>query len=330
MILFMKKINYAGILLVAALTAVSANAEDISDVTNRFSLSGRVGFNISAKFKNSAGAPASRRTPDGLLYNYDDGYLLNDFSDNFGGQTWNWGYDDAAQIDSANDTVALSRSSGSSSSKRIDDDFSLGAELVYNRQIGAREHFRYGLEIAGNFLTLGLKDRSSQNRITYFFPYVAGTTPPDNPYQGTFNGPGFVIFTNAIGSITNSFSDRQKFDADLWGFRLGPYLEIPFSERIRLNLIGGLAVGFLDAEASWRQSATVSTGSSSGRGRDFAVLWGGYLGANLSWEFREDWSLTGGAQYQTLGKYRHSFAGRKVEVDLAHSIFVTLGIGHSF
>lgn len=320
----MKVLNYTGIIIAASLTAASSKAED---VTNRFSFSARMGFNISAKFQNRVVAPPARTTPDGSSYNYDDGYILDDSSGSFGGMTWNWGYDNSAQIDTGNNTVALSRSTGASTSPTEKDDFSPGAELVYNRQFGERDNVRYGIELAGNFLNIGINGNQNLNRVTDLYSYVPGTTPPANPYQGTFTGPGFVIFTNISSSITSSISERQKFDGDLWGFRLGPYLEIPLSERVNLNVIGGLAFGFLDAEVSWRQNGLSLV---SGREHDSEFLWGGYVGGNLSWQFAEDWSLIGGAHYQSLGNYAHSFAGRKVKVQLRNTVFVTLGVGYTF
>jgi hypothetical protein len=335
----MKKLNRIGIASIISLSVVAARADE--NVTNRFSFSSRLGFNISAKFKGRGTVAPPRLTPDGSLYNYDNGYVLNDVSDSFGGETWNWGYDNSAQqVDSANSLIGMSRTSSQPGSSRMDDDPALGAEIVFSRQLWADpEKLRFGVEIAGNYLNIGLSqnDRATGTSVTDFYPYTPGTTPPLSPapgtglpYQGTFNGPGFTIFTNIASSVTNtvSFSDKQRFDADLWGFRFGPYLEIPLSERINLNLSGGLAVGFLNADASWKQ--TSATSSASGSGHDFEVLWGGYVGGNLSWRLTEDWTLIGGALFQNLGTYQHSFDGRKVEVDLANSVFVTVGIGYSF
>src|SRR5471032_843290 len=87
-------------------TAVSAEQDKYTylDSTNRITLSLRFGLNIHSKFKGigssfasgSAAAAGSRRTPNGDLYNYDDGYVLTDSTGNFLDLSTYWGYDSTA------------------------------------------------------------------------------------------------------------------------------------------------------------------------------------------------------------------------------------------
>jgi len=123
-------------------------------------------------------------------------------------------------------------------------------------------------------------------------------------------------------------TDRQKFDANLWGFRFGPYLDLPVSEHFHLSISGGLAGGVLDSHVSWSQTA--GTTGPSGSGEDTDVLWGGYGSAALSYQINPHWGLFGGAQYQNLGKYDGKFGGRKVELDLSDSVFITFGLSYTF
>src|SRR6266850_1931008 len=92
----MKKLHSTLIVAAALIVVVPAALLADEPVTNRFTFSARFSLNIKAKFQNVGSVlPASpRTTPDGANYNYDDGYVLTDVSGNFGGQTWNWGYDD--------------------------------------------------------------------------------------------------------------------------------------------------------------------------------------------------------------------------------------------
>ena len=58
-------------------------SEPQNRLTNRLSLSGRVGFNISVRFGGMVSLPAPqlhRTTPRGNSYNYDNGYVLTDVS----------------------------------------------------------------------------------------------------------------------------------------------------------------------------------------------------------------------------------------------------------
>jgi len=347
----MKTSRYSLFVLTVVMLTLSASAgEDI--VTNRLSFSGRIGFNISARFKNVRTAvgnpPAPRTTPNGDPYNYDDGYVLTDVSGNYGGQTWYWGYDNSASQISGN-TILLSRTTstvGGGATDTFQDNPSYGCELTYNRFLGVCRKTRYGVEVAANYLDISMSARdtfaSSATRVTDAYPFTPGTTPPNatppntipGPYQGSFEGPGFVIGDTPVSSSTvvvpgPALTDKRRFDADLWGFRLGPYFEMPLSEPVNLSISGGLAVGILDAEASWSQTSG-STRIASGSGSDCDVLWGGYINVALTWYLSERWSLVGGGQYQSLANYENSFGGRKVEVDLGHTWFMTFGLSYTF
>ena len=323
--------------------------------TNRFTLSARFGLNIPGKFKGvgsafSSGTPlsASRRTPNGDPYNYDNGYVLTDISGNYGSQSWYWGYNNASQVNSSANTVAFNHTvaTGLPSENSGDDSPYVGAELTYDYELGVKEdwhHLRYGLEGAVNFLPVefnsGGRYNATLSQRTDTYSYTPGTTPPTAPYQGSYGGPGFVINVSPVNSTTAlvpgaTFLAQQHFDANLWGFRLGPYVELPVSERLDLFLTGGLAVGLLDGEASWKETLTLPGGAgsltASGGGSDTSLLWGYYLGLNAAYQFTERWSVEAGVQYQNLGTYNHNFGGREAELDLSKSLFIHAGIGYSF
>lgn len=320
-----------------------------TDRLNRFSFNARFGMNISAKFKGasmSLTAPP-RTTPDGSRYNYDDGYVLTDVSGNAGGQTWNWGYDQPGQI--AGNTILMHRSTVSAdapSAKGVDeDDPQSGFEFVYDRELGKRDKLHYGLEAAVNYMYLSTKDTSAfsgnVSRLTDAYPFTPGTTPPLTPpsYQGTFNGPGFVLGSTPVSSTTAliisgaTIVDQRNYNADIWGFRLGPYAEYPLSEDLDLWFSGGLAVAMVDGSASWTETASIAGGSTvvgSGSGGDLGLLWGGYFSAKVSWQLSERWSAEGGVQYQNVGIYEHNYGGQVMQLDLSKSVFITVGLGYSF
>ena len=339
-------------LLVGAAIAAPNAGRAAEFVTNRVTFSARFGFNISARFKGNAGTlptpVTTRTTARGDRYNYDDGYVLTDSSGNYGGQTWYWGYDNSAsQI--WGDNVLLSRStpSGNFSSDSFDSDPSYGFEITYNRYLGAKGRLRFGLEAAANYLNLSLDDSStiagSVRRVTDAYPFTPGTTPPaatpSNPYQGSHDGPGFVIGDAPVSSTTAvvpgglTISGKREFDADIWGAHVGPYVDFPFADNFNVWVSAGVAIGWVNGDASWNETVRlpgVGGVSSSGKGSHDDFLWGGFAGANVSWDFYKQWSLVGGVQYQNLGDYEHNFGARKVEVDLSNSIFVTVGLSWRF
>ncbi len=343
--------------LLPAVAGVSAEQDcpTNSHFSSRMTLSMRFGLNISGKFKGigssfSSGTPLSsgRHTSHGDPYNYDNGYVLPDISGNFGGQTWYWGYDNASQVNSGANTISFNRTvaTGLPSQSSGNDSLSVGAELANDYELGVKEdwhHLRYGLEAAVNFMPVefnsGGAHSATLSQQTDTYGYTPGTTPPTPPYSGGFGGPGFVINSSPASSTTTlipgaTFLAQQHFEANLWGLRLGPYAELPVSEKLDLFLTGGLAVGLLDSEAAWKETLTLPGGGGSvtvkGGGRDTALLWGWYLGLNAAYSFTDRWGVEAGAQFQSLGTYDHNFGGRRVELDLSKTLFVHAGVSFSF
>jgi len=340
-------------LLATGLLGTDAASAQSPATTSRLTFSARFGLNISGKFSGTANVavpPSLRTTPDGDAYNYDDGYVLPDVSGSLDGYTWYWGYDDSgSQIDTGANAILLSRSTGMASlgSPGMKDDLSPGMELVYSRELGFREDFRYGFEAALNYLNISMGGSGSYaitgNKTTDAYAFTPGTTPPGtapgSPYQGSFNGPGYVIASSpssstlsTYGTVGTATGDRE-LEAQLWGGRIGPYAEIPLNENLSVNLSGGLALGWLNSSASWNETLMFTGGGSladTGSGDDNAFLWGGYLAVNAHWQPSQQWSLTGGVQFQSLGTYDESFGGRRVELDLSKSFFFSFGVGYNF
>jgi len=181
--------------------------------------------------------------------------------------------------------------------------------------------------------------------VTDTYSFSTGTTPPgysdpsELPYQGTFQGPNFLLNVPPIRSVDSlvsgaTFLMQQKFDANLWGLRLGPYLELPLSKHWSVHLSGGLAVGLLDGTGSWTGTLTmpdrVTSVSASGGGDDTALLWGGYVDLQAQYQFNERWGVEAGVQFQDLGTYSHNFGGSIAQLDLSKSIFLHAGVNVSF
>jgi hypothetical protein len=338
------------IAIIAGVLAPHLVSAQTNYATNRLTFSGRFGLNISGKFTGAATIavpPSTRTTPNGDTYNYDDGYVYADVSGSGDGYSWYWGYDNGSQINAGANTILLSRSSGTATLNSPDEDagFSPGFELAYARELLTSGGFHLGVEGALNYLNISFGGGSSYavtaNRITDAYSYVSGTTPPGSPYQGTFDGPGFVIGTSPVSSIVNAgaavgtVTGSRDYEGNLWGARLGPYAEYYFgeSESLSVSLSGGLAIGWLDSSASWNEMVSFTGGGSTldaGSGSDSAFLVGGYVAANLNWRLSEHWGATGGVQFQSLGQYDASFGTRRVELDLGKSFFFTVGVSYAF
>ena len=323
-----------------------ADAPDTNSV-NRFSFSPRAAFNISASFGGLTRVTAGgnrRTTPNGAPYNYDNGYVLTDASGNAGGQTWYWGYDSPSQI--SGNSILLSRAASAASGSVVGDnssDVNFGAEFAYNRVLFSRGEMRYGLDAAVSYLNVRFRDSTpypgSVSQVSDAYPFTPGTTPPQTPpaYQGTFVGPGFLLGATPSSSsssvVGGMFSGNRKVDANLFGLRLGPSLEFPLLERLQVVVSGGVAVGVMDASVSWNETASFTSGGSlmnSGSDSNLGVVYGGYLGAHFLYDISKTWSAEAGVQYQNLGVYEHEFSGRAVQLDLSHTILVSLGVAFRF
>jgi hypothetical protein len=317
------------------------------DSTDTISMSMRFGLNIPLRFSGAGGAayaPPSARTPNGFLYNYDNGYVLKDVSGNAGGQTVNYGYENASQVTGTpgvQQTLNLNRTSTSGQNDSLYDP-RIGAELTYNHQLGIKEnwhHLRFGIEVAANYTPISFADTVTGSTTQDSYYFAAGTTAPTAPFQGNYFGAGsggspYAILSSSpyASQTVGSFIEQQSFKADLWGFRLGPYLELPVTRKLSVHVSGGFAVGMLDATGSWSETSTASgvTTTTSGGGHDLAALYGEYARLDFAYKFNKHWGAEIGAQYQNLGTYTHDFGGRTVDLDLTQSIFVEAGISYSF
>jgi hypothetical protein len=352
-------VKAAGLCLFAVSAAAQSGDVVYSDPTNRVTLSLQFGLNIRADFRGIGGNLNSltgngRMTPNGNAYNYDNGYVLTDISGNAGGQGWYWGYDNASQVNTADHTIAFDRPAGASADSTASDGnpaVSPGFEVDYNRLLGVKENWhkvRYGFDSAVSYVPITINNNSVGGvaKQTDLYSYTPGTTPPgydtpsELPYQGSYQGPGFLInvppSSTSIAPYPNAtVSSQDNFDANLFGLHLGPYVEIPFGkqEEFTLSLAGGLAVGLLAANESWHQAVSIPGNGNSafnGSGSDFTVLWGWYAGGNVAYQFSEHWSVAAGAQFQDLGNYDHGFSGRQVNLDLSRSVLILAGLSYNF
>ena len=350
----MKK-NYLLLPVLVASSTLSVLADDVpldkpSDKSldkfmDRLTFSGRFGLNINAKF-------GPRTAPGGGAYNYLDGYVHNDSTGNFDptgtfpdGITQNWGYDNSSrQVNAQNNTILMTRGGGSNGS--MNDDPQLGAELGYTRELFSHGDFSFGFETALNYMNVSFNDGIgySGSGTQDAYPYFTGTIPPaapnanGQPYQGQ-SSPGqqggFVIGATPVSStpVAISMTGRHQFDADLWGFRLGPYIQYSLGKHVDLNLVGGFTAVLIHGEASWSETLTVNgvtDSPHSGSGNNDEVLVGYYVGANVAWHLSRRLDLTGGVQFQDVGTYSMALGSRQVELDLSESVFVTVGLNFKF
>lgn len=320
-----------------------------AETQNRFGLAYRMGFDIPASFRNFGrfSMPHRQHNQDGAAYNFDNGYVYPDAGTPNSGLTHYWGYtgstfNGGSQLP-GNGTILMQRTSSSGlSSGTSEDDPQSGVELSFNRELGRNDHYRWGIEAGLNYMGVNVSDgrpiTGAASVLTDAYPLLVseGLLPPAG-YQGRKNLPGVVIGatpqSSSISSVPETVTGPRTLSADIYGLRLGPYVEIPLGKRFSASLSGGLALAEINSD--FRFNETIRLGpatlpSAQGSGSHTDLLAGGYIEGNISYALNHSTGVFAGVQFQDLGKYTHSENGRDAVLDLSKSIFVTLGISYSF
>jgi hypothetical protein len=335
-------------LLPAATLAFPESLLAPPDPINRFGASFRTPFNLKVDFEQvGAYAPPTglRLTPDGDPFNYDDGYVLVDSTGNLMGYTRYWGYDSASQLP-GDGTLLMHSSSSSGATLGGDEDQPLGFELTYNHELGRSDKLRWGIEAAFGYMNVsansGLASVGARLTTTaYPLPTLEGggfVTPPPAPY---YHGAGMspegnpVIGGTPVSSITDTVpmtvNGARKFDADIFAVRLGPYLEIPLSDKWNLAFSAGLSLAQVESDFSFNEAVDVAgVLPISGSGSNGKLLVGGYAAGNVNYQVNEDWGVFGGVQFQDLNNYSHTENGRTARLKMDAEVLVVFGVNYSF
>lgn len=318
----------------------------LTNAPNRFGLSYRSGWNIAASFHNQpgyyAGPHVGSATGGGTDRFYDDGFVRVDSTGNAGGLTSYWGYDNASQVP-GNNTVVMNRIAPESGlGSRATSDPYHGFELTWNHRVGQLHHAEWGLEAAFNFTPIDIRDTRpvTGNALRTSDAYsLGGIVPPLPPYSGPLTPPGPLLAdaplsrTQTVQPGAVSITGRRELEAELYGFRLGPYFELPLSRHFAAAVSGGLAVGVVDARIRYDETLTVGSLGPirrSGSAAHTTALVGGFASVNLRWNLTETTHLFTGLQYQNVGQFTGRAGDKKAVLELGQSLFWTVGLGFRF
>ena len=340
-------------LSVAVLPAI---ADDDATTPWQVRVSANTMFNVSVSFKGHPVLPVLTSSHDQPgAANYDNGYVGRDISGGPNLSTY-WGYNQSSQqIISGGNVTGLNyeRTTPLAGQNSLCNDAgpSVGADIMLRRQLGKWNGARYGLELGASFNQAHLNDDSSYstagqrtgNSYRMLAPIDAGLFPPAG-YQGPQNGLGPIINptpTAGQSSIVPGAvlaSGSREADADIFGLRFGPYLELPISKRLSASVSAGGSIALVRDRVSWVERLAVNTATDSGywtgqssvSGDSFGVTAGFYAGADVNYSLSKSWALTGGVRFQDAGTYTHHIGQGQMDLNLSNTFIVSVGVGYSF
>jgi hypothetical protein len=332
----MKKSFYALTLaLVAGPLAAGLQAQvTTADAPNPnwFSVGPQFGLNINARFNHLGNVNPAKPG------NYDDGFVHTDSSGNAGGQTWNWGYKNAGQVQ-GNSVVMHSSSASVNGSMDRTDDPQAGFDLAYGRNLGTVLGGKWGLQAAFDFTTVSIHDSRplTGTGTTISDAYsLGGVTAPGAPYTGSFNGPGPLLGDNptrTTASETVTITGSRTLEAQVYALRLGPYFEFPFGKHWSGRVGGGLALGVADTKYSYNETISFGGGqtiSNNGSSEGASFQAGGYLEAKVLYAVTPCASLFAGAQFENLGTFSHTTGNEQAQLDMSSTVYVLFGVQFNF
>lgn len=330
--------------LMAGPLAASLQAQDIpadNSNPNWFSLGPQFGLNINARFKylgNVNSASPGPATGGGMNRTYNDGFVHVDSSGDAGGQTWNWGYQNASQVQGSTLTMHSS-SAAVNGTLNQNDDPHVGFDLAFGRRLGAVLGGKWGLQAAFDFTTISIHDNqplTGTGTLISDAYSLGGVIPPLAPYSGSFNGPGPLLGdtpTRTTASETVLITGWRTLDAQVYALRAGPYYEYLFGKRWSGRLGGGLALAVADTKYSFNETIHFGGGQTinnadSSEGAEFQA--GGYLEGKLLYALTPRTSLFAGAQYEYLGTFSRAAGNEQAQLDMSSGVSVLFGVQLNF
>lgn len=310
----------------------------------RFGGNLRTGYSV--KFTDTA-APAP--TGPGLFSN---GFVLPSVSGTNAPFTWNWGYQDASQLQG--NTLVLERfderprvgSMDGGKDALVGGELRAGFEAV--RFEWLEREMRFGFE--GGY-SMGMLSASASGRAVGNASFTRGVyslngpgsipvIAPSAPYAGSFNGPGPLIPLGPLSvetvTSTGATSETQlEVDATLHTFRVGPYLEVPLGRR----WVAGFGLGYNtvlpDAELRIRETTTYP-GTSLGpteldrtaRRSDWRP--GGYVEVRVQYEFNRRLSVFAAGEFQVNQDLVLGAEGRQARIQMGTVYGGSLGARWAF
>jgi hypothetical protein len=311
-----------------------------------FRLGVLAGFNLDAEFSVTPNFNISRSQPGaagvpGADHFYDDGYVRVDQTGNAQGYTSFWGYNSPDQVIGDTLTLHSSQSFAAEAGAASNGDGSAaGVEMVYGGLPWRHNDARIGWEFGFGWLPVSIDANHALagevSRTVHRFN-TGGIIMPTAPYSGGDSGIGPTIRDVAEAlpndSAAASLTGEQTLDTDLFLFRIGPVINWDLSRRAALSVSAGGAVGFLTGDLKFRDTLAIEDGGTAlntGKVDDSDVAFGGFITTTFTYRVEEHGDLYLSLQYLPMSSFAIEGGGRRAELDMLGSVFISAGINWPF
>jgi hypothetical protein len=156
------------------------------------------------------------------------------------------------------------------------------------------------------------------------------------------NAPQSRTFTTIPNGLVAT--GLREINADIFALKLGPYLEIPMSERLSATMNAGFVLGLASSEFNYRESNTIAsigvppavlsgittTQNFSGSDSSTEILPGGFAGLQVNYDITGQWRIFAGGQLQFLQSLEQSVNGRESQLNLGKAFLLQAGLSYSF
>ncbi len=333
--------------------ALAAGVVQGEDDLNRLSVNGKYSVNAKGSFTSST--PAANIGPlgggAGTQRFYNDGFVGTDISGNAGGRTWNWSYNDNAQMPVAGTLNFHTSTSPTDGITRNSGDGGLpGLEVRLGRVLGSFDlgggmKVNWGLFGGLSYAHLNLRDNGTQSGAISVTrdSYTVGPGTPLAPYPGPPNpvaGPGPLIpdapasRTPFAGTATSTV--RNELSGGLYSLTLGPFFELPLGDKWQIDLGVGAVAAAARRGYSFSESTTITTPvgvpgvQRSGEVRSTDWLFGAGVRLGVAYNLSDMITVELGVDYQHLGSASQTVNGKTARLDLENVIGFTGGVRWRF
>lgn len=202
---------------------------------------------------------------------YEDGFVNIDVFTQNDGRTWNWGYDNSAQVEGnslnfrgLDSRQTITEISGTTGSWTDSDEMEAGVRLSAERALWQKDKLSAGMVCGLDYARVntgnsiqGTWTRLHQDKVVVDSYNLGPITPPAAPYEGDFFGPGPLInnipTSRAIEDATHVDATdtvliSDSLDADVFTLSLGVTLRGEFG-RVRIGAEAGPSVSVVPLTA---------------------------------------------------------------------------------